>query len=209
MKIFLLCNPDLLSPFWLNEVRIGQHTVCVTEDRTVTIKGETLRFRGDAPLPGTMVEVWLNGAGFFVCATPGEIQRDAQARSQSEAEASAYRHAVRNAARIDAETFNSRIMLPVNWGVGIKDTLSGLSENSWGDGRNRATVEHIYLFDALEIGKLKRKAGDFLCTSASNSNGKRWSGIVAEHHVDSDGNQYQPKVTCKACLARAQRYMKK
>jgi len=44
------------------------------------------------------------------------------------------------------------------------------------------------------------EAGDFLCGSSAAHNGKRWSGEVEyskEHH----------KVSCKACLALAARWM--
>lgn len=95
----------------------------------------------------------------------------------------------------------------MRWDVGIKDVLSGLSQTSFGDGRNRATVEHIYLLEPLQAGRLARKAGDFLCTAASGSNGKRWSSKVIERSHDGDGLPYQPKVSCRACLAAAERWI--
>lgn len=208
MKTYHVAGPDLLEPFWFNKVRHGQHAAVVAEDGTVTLEGVALRVRDEAPAPGTAVQVWLNGSGFFVCATLEEIEREAQARRNAEAAEAERRRQKLNALRADAEAFNARIALPVKWDVGIKDVLSGLSENSWGDGRSKATVEHIYLLEPLEAGRLTRKEGDFLCTSSSGTNGKRWSSKIVERCHDGEGTPYQPKVTCKACLALAQRWMK-
>lgn len=208
MKTYHVAGPDLLEPFWFNKVRYGQHAAVVAEDGTVTLEGVALRVRDEAPAPGTAVQVWLNGSGFFVCATLEEIEREAQARRNAEAAEAERRRQKLNALRANAEAFNARIALPVKWDVGIKDVLSGLSENSWGDGRSKATVEHIYLLEPLEAGRLTRKEGDFLCTSSSGTNGKRWSSKIVERCHDGEGTPYQPKVTCKACLALAQRWMK-
>lgn len=202
-----LSGPRFLNPIWFNRICSGRHAATVTQDGTVLLDGEMLTFR-DASLPsGTPVEVWLNFAGHFVCATRADIEAESAARATREHEAAEKRRLQLNALRAEAEAFNTRIRLPVRWETGIKDVLSGLSEHSWGDGRNKATVEHIYLLEPLAAGRLKRDEGDFLCTSASGSNGKRWSGQIAERAVDGDGNRYQPKVTCKACLARAAQWI--
>lgn len=75
-----------------------------------------------------------------------------------------------------------------------------------GHGRNKATVEHIYLLEPLIEGRLQRRKGDFLCTSAAGTNGKQWSSKVIERLTDGSGNDFQPKVTCKACLSVAKRW---
>lgn len=208
MKTYHVAGPDLLDPFWFNRVRHGQHAAVIAEGGTVTLEGVALRLRDEAPAPGTAVQVWLNGSGFFVCASLDEIERDAQARRDAEAAEAERRRQKLSAMRADAEAFNARIALPVKWDTGIKDVLSGLSETSWGDGRSKATVEHIYLLEPLEAGRLTRKEGDFLCTSASGANGKRWSSKIVERCHDGEGMPYQPKVTCKACLALAARWIK-
>jgi hypothetical protein len=207
LKTYPVAGPDLLEPFWFNKVRHGQHAAVVGPDRTITLEGVPLRLRAEAPDPGTAVRVWLNGSGFFVCATLDEIEREALVRRDAEA-ADAERNRQRlNALRAEAEAFNARLALPVQWDVGIKDVLSGLTENSWGDGRNKATVEHIYLLEPLQDGRLTRAKGDFLCTSSSGTNGMRYSSVIERSH-DGEGKTYQPKVTCKACLALAARWMK-
>lgn len=201
-------GPPFLDPFWFNRMRQGQHAAVVSPGGVVSVEGVPLRLRGDAPAPGEAVRVWITSAGYFVCATLDEIEREAQAQRDAQALEAQQRREQLNALRADAETFNARIALPVRWDVGIKDVLSGLSERSWGDGRSKATVEHIYLLEPLVDGRLSRLAGDFLCTAAGGTNGKRWSTKAVERCHDGEGTPYQPKVTCKACLALAQRWIK-
>lgn len=202
-------GPPFLDPFWFNRMRQGQHAAVVSPGGVVSVEGVPLRLRGDAPAPGEAVHVWITSSGYFVCATLDEIERDAQVQRDAQAKEAQRRRERLNALRADAEAFNAKIALPVRWDVGIKDVLSGLSERSWGDGRSKATVEHIYLLEPLLDGRLSRLAGDFLCTAAAGTNGKRWSTKVVERCHDGEGTPYQPKVTCKACLALAQRWIKK
>lgn len=201
-------GPPFLDPFWFNRMRQGQHPAVVSPGGVVSVDGVPLRLRGGAPAPGEAVRVWISSAGYFVCATLDEIEREAQVQRDVQASEADRRRQHLNAERADAEAVNARIALPVRWDVGIKDVLSGLSERSWGDGRGKATVEHIYLLEPLLYGRLSRLEGDFLCTTASGTNGRRWSTKVVERCHDGDGTPYQPKVTCKACLALAQRWMK-
>lgn len=207
MQTYPVAGPSMLDPIWFNTVRYGQHAAEVAVDGSLTVAGVRLRLCNATLDAGTAVNVWLNGSGYFVCATCEEMEREAQAwRDAQAAKAEDIRRKL-NSLRAEAEAFNSRMVLPVRWDVGIKDVLSGLSETSWGDGRSKATVEHVYLLEDLEVGRLKRRAGDFLCTTASGTNGKRWSSTVAQG-LDGDGTPFQPKVTCKACLAHAKRWMK-
>jgi len=66
-------------------------------------------------------------------------------------------------------------------------------------------VEHIYLLEDFAAGRFKRRKGEFLCTSASESKGNRGRPTVepVERAHDGAGAPYRPKVTCKACLRRA------
>ena len=209
MNTYTLKIEGFLDPAWLQSVRHATHATTVSEQRTLTLQGVVMHLPKDGPpTAGTAVQAWLSGSGNFVCATLDEIERDAQARLDAEAAEAERRRQKLNAVRADAEAFNARIALPAKWDTGIKDVLSGLGENSWGDGRSNSTVEHILLLDPMEDGRLKRKAGDLLCTSAGSTNGKRWSSRLAERSHDGKGATYQPKVTCKACLALAKRWMK-
>ena len=91
-------------------------------------------------------------------------------------------------------------VLPFQWETGIKDVLSGLSENSMGDGRSSRTVQHIYLLESFTGQRLRRNKGDFLCTSAKGSNGERYSQQIIE-----EGRA----PTCRACLKIADKFAAK
>ncbi|WP_240533874.1 hypothetical protein [Aeromonas veronii] len=152
------------------------------------------------------MQVWLNAAGFFVCATEAEIEQAAEERRAKRAAEDAQRRARLDALRDEARTFNAGITLPVQWDVGIKDVLSGLSEGSWGWSQQGDCRAHLPA-GRLRGRRFKRRKGDFLCTSASGNNGKRWSTTVERAH-DGAGAPYQPKVTCKACLRLVARWMR-
>lgn len=114
-----------------------------------------------------------------------------------------------NHKRDQAGCINGRIRLPVAWEPAIKDVLYGLLENSWGDGRSRATVQHIRLLDDMRLGKLSRRKGDFLCTSPSATNGKAYCNSHKEEFTDGQGKRYDAPVTCKSCLQIAARLEKR
>jgi hypothetical protein len=206
MKTYRLDNPGLLDPTWFQRVRHGRHEAVVTDDGHIHLDGVALRFAHGECLPaGTPVQVWLDRN--FVCGTVDDLQSAAQAHHRQREKARAAERQRRNQRRVQAEAFNATLTLPVAWDTGFKDVVSGLLEGSSGDGRNRASVTHILLLEQLQEGRLKRNAGDFLCTSASGSNGR--GGYVADTRdraVDGDGNEYAPEVTCKACLRLAQRW---
>lgn len=206
MRHHRLESPYPLSPFWHLRYCQGEHLVVVGERGEVVLGGATLRLLDDAITAGAEVKVWLSTSGFFVCALAVDLE---QAREESRA-ADAVQYAALNARldtlRAEAIAFNAKIQPPAKWAVGIKDVLSGLSEGSWGDGHNKATVNHVYLLEPLKDGRLVRERGDFLCTAAGGTNGKNWSGKLLEARHDGHGDPYQPKVTCKACLKLAQRW---
>lgn len=201
MKTYQLKCGSFIDPLWFNRVRHGQYEAIVSADGTIELEGETLRFTNNDELPpDTHVKVWLNRN--FECATMEDIkERDRQHQLRREADERAYRDKL-NWRRDEAIAFNSTIKLPVKWDIGEKLVISSLLENSWGDGHNKATVQHIVLLEDLNIGRLKRNKGEFLC---SKSIGKfntfhefqQYEGI---RFTDGDGKKYQPKITCKQCL---------
>ncbi len=205
MGTYRLSCPAPIDPFWLRRMQSGQHSATVAAAGAVTVEGVTLQLRDTSLAMGTAVRVWLDASDLFVCATVADIEQEAEDRRAKAAADDAKRRARLDAIRDAALAANAEIALPVRWDVGVKDVLSGLSANSWGDGRSKATVEHIYLLEAFEAGRIKRRKGDFLCTMASGSNGKRWATTL-ERWRDGDGAPYQPRVSCKACLRIAARW---
>lgn len=197
LTTFRLASPLDLNPLWLNRFRYGHHDGVVDDAGAVALGGLSLDFQNqsDALPSGTRVKVWLTN--HFVCADVREIERAEQTRKEKLAQAAA-EAGVAQAHRLAEDlNFNNSLALPVKWQSGIKDVLSGLSEKSMGDGRNRATVNHILLLEDLHVGRLHRVAGDFLCTSNAQSNGKNWSGQPGEP---------SGRITCARCLELAKKW---
>ena len=103
MKTYPVTGPDMLEPMWFNRVRQGQHAATVGADRAVTVEGVSLRLRAESPEPGTPVRVWLNHAGFFVCATVADIEQAAAEQRAAEAAREQERRARLDRARAEAE----------------------------------------------------------------------------------------------------------
>jgi hypothetical protein len=197
-------NPDLF-----NRLRGGARVKAVVDQQArVVVHGVELRFRDDRdhPEPGTPVNVWLERD--YVCATDADLVLAAEGREAERRREEQERRDRSKQVRAKAEAANARIRLPFQWTVAIKDVLSGLSESSWGDGRSKATVQHILVAENIDEGRLKRKARDLLCTPPRGSNGKRWSAQSDETYwVDGDGKRFAPAVTCKQCLKVAESIM--
>ena len=198
-------GPPMLEPFWFRRVRVGKHRTTVEDEGRLVVEGVGMRLQSVSLAVGTEVMLWLSAEGYFVCATLDEIAKADEERKAAMGLEDEARRMRLNVWRRNSEKFNAAIKLPVAWEVGIKDVLSGLGQNSVGDGRSRATVEHVYLREPLSCGRLVRKTGDFLCSTSQTANGKRWSGTIVERSYDGDGEPYQPRVTCKACITIAER----
>ena len=79
--------------------------------------------------------------------------------------------------------------------TGIKAVRSGLLRGSSGNGRNRATVNHLIVKEPFTEGRLSREANTFLCDPNS-------SLVKVE-----DGEHDKPReVTCSACLDLLERW---
>jgi hypothetical protein len=197
VKSLKLVAPQFLHPTWLNLFRGAQQDGVVGPEGAVMVQGAVLPFKDatEALSPGTSVKVWVDHD--FVCADTAHIAREDAARREAEQRRDEAARAGQLLRDVADQAFNLALAIPVRWQVGIKDVLSGLSERSDGSGRSRATVNHILLHEDLQVGRLRRVAGDFLCTSGAGSNGKNWA--------DQRGEQ-TGRVTCTRCLALAQKW---
>ena len=207
MEIFKLTTPPFLDPRWMNRDRAADAPYVVDATGMSVNVGGAMFYLAQPLPPGTIVRVWLDR--FFYCCRQDEYEIEESARqeriTQQRIAQEQELHNRLMERRAEAERFNAGLEIPVPWCAGIKDVLSGLTEDSWGDGRNRATVEHVLLLEDLHDGKLHRPSGTFLC---STNTGKQWSGQTRDDHFDGEGNPYIPKITCKACLRVAQRWIK-
>jgi len=210
MKQYSLTTKNgFINPHWYNSVKGHKFESIVDFNEEIIIEGCVLKFTyKNEKLPiNSKVIVFINNN--FYCTLKSEYDDYLLKQRQIIEEKEKQRKLKLNNRRKEAENFNQSIKLPVKWDVGRKDVLSGLSANSWGDGYRSNTVEHIYLLEDLNIGKFHRNQYDFLCTSKSGNNGKNWSGRIISKYIDGDNNEYQPKVTCKACLKILEKLLKK
>lgn len=202
----LLSLVNHLDPHWFNSVRNGVHDCLTNENGIVVLKGIQLPARGLSLPPNTPYKVWLSSSGHFVCRSVAEQQLLDQRQQDL------HEHARREQQRLlddyatRSRAYESSLNLPAAWAAGIKDVLSGLSERSWGDGLNKASVIHIMLLNDLAHGRLKRRAGDLLCSSSQAANGKNWSNQRQHTQLDSSGCAFTPEITCKSCRAIASRW---
>jgi hypothetical protein len=174
--------------------------------REATIEGGIItacntRFRlldGEEPIPeGSALKVMVGRTSFY-CLVKADVEAyEAELAAGREKEAAERLRSAQQRAE-DARAFNDALGLPFQWMPGHRVVLSGLSAQSWGNGQNRATVIHVMLTEDFESGRLKRKAGQFLCSTHIDAYGSD------QGMREADGS----KVTCKVCLAKAAIYGK-
>ena len=99
--------------------------------------------------------------------------------------------------------FWAKYNIPFKFSIEIKECLSGLSENSRGNGTKKNSVTHIYTLESIGFGKLKRAKHEFLCSKVKAHTGGNWSWTLGEH-AGIKGNQ----VTCKQCLKLMEKWKK-
>ncbi|NEZ65562.1 hypothetical protein D0962_22860 [Leptolyngbyaceae cyanobacterium CCMR0082] len=80
----------------------------------------------------------------------------------------------------------------------IKMVISGLTPNSGGNGRNRATVTHGYTIKSINKGRYKRQPREFLCVQSKNG-----FGVTSRIYPKGD-----PKgdITCPKCYTVIKRH---
>jgi hypothetical protein len=199
MKERLTLLIPFIDPRWLRAFRAQIHRQ-TKRDGQIVVHDVALKFPMNSAIPDfTEVEIILSGDGYFYAEPCAEVDARQAERIARAAEEKARSEAEEKRIRAEAQCFNQALGVPVRWSPSIKDVLSGLVEGSNGAGFNARTVIHILLDEPLAHHRLKRDSGDFLCTPAKGSNGKRWSNSSREDSV---------KVTCKTCLRLAQHWQR-
>lgn len=203
-----LIAPRFIDPRWRN---IGQQEATVIDNQSVQSLDQIFHLADPSEIvlsPSQKVFVRLSRY-FYLETEEEQKEKQHQAEERRQREKEEYR-ILRNKQREEAEAFNAQLHIPVKWVSGYKSVLSGLTENSWGDGRNKATVNHILIQEDLEDGKIHRKEGDFLCSSSKNQNGKLWTVGSSKTPIslayDGEGNEYQTRITCQSCLKIASKW---
>lgn len=189
-----------VSPSLVKVIKNGC-TGKVNEHGKVTIDGiddELKQVDGSIP-PGTEVYVWYRG-GTTYCepvAVREEIEKRKKRRQQEQQEQKRQR---RNAKRDEANQFWKQYDIPFDHDVAIKGRRSGLTHGSDGTGRDASTVEHLFVKEAFEAGRLEREEMTYLCDGTANIR------FTEERFLDGNDDEYVPKITCKQCLEMMERW---
>lgn len=80
-----------------------------------------------------------------------------------------------------------------DFGAAIKMVVSGLTPNSGGNGRNRATVTHGIAIKVIDKGRYKRQPREFLCVQPTN----KGFGVASSVHGE---------ITCQKCYTVIKRH---
>lgn len=209
---FTLHWPEHPSPFWFGSGR-WEHPGVVESNGTVSCNSDKLMLRdGVMPPAGTQVVV-VTQRTFLTAEAKAEYDQRKKAESEARQFLANEAHrlqeeeekARRARAAIDAAEANAMLRIPVRWTSGRKTVLSGLSSRGNGSGDNARSVAHVLLLEPIAEGAFTRRTGGFLCTTASGTDGKAWTGSLHTHDTGPDG-PYVSKVTCKACLKTAARW---
>jgi hypothetical protein len=95
--------------------------------------------------------------------------------------------------------------LPFAWTAGIRPTRGGLSGSlkSSGSGNVATTVTHLILKEDIQIGRLKRNDGDYLCAPSKGRLSKDLGVFIEEITVRlADGTEVKNvpiQITCEEC----------
>lgn len=86
--------------------------------------------------------------------------------------------------------------IPFEYTTAIKVRMSGLKRGSAGNGRARDTVNHLFVLEAFEEGRLSRDAETYLCDPNAST-----------RFPSGEGKHDEPKkVTCSSCLDLMERW---
>lgn len=198
----LKIEEPFVSPQWFRGVSGKKHIVTVQEGGSVVINSVKL---SGCPYPaGTQVQVTFFGIPKCVSLTELEEEKrltEAALKKQSEKEKED-----KDRRRDEAARFYNGFRIPFKFSVTMISHLSGLrSPNGLGNGTTRSSVLHMTIeAKDLTVARLRRRKGDTLCKGT----GKDYAGSDrhAIHHFDSNGDSYNPIITCTKCLKLIQRF---
>lgn len=205
-KSILLKYPTFLSPQIFSKLNGEKIRGIVEDEFCVTI--ESQKFISDTPL--SIGSEFVLSAGSYNALLHYQSDLDAYetfCKGKREAEKlrieENQKQAIEKRKFSSAEFWAKHNNLPFEFSIDIKEVLSGLSANSWGDGTKKNTVFHVYLKSDFNSGRLNRKSGDFLCSQTTK--GGNWSGSLGQKdNFDVDGVKFTP--TCKKCLEILERF---
>ncbi len=199
---------DTICPMLLNTSGIRQ---AIYKDGLIHVGCEKLYFQSDADEALASAVLKENDEMVFYISYPyfhvskkdtyekyQEIKKELQKARQKKNSISSQYESIRN--EIEKHEFWEQYNIPFKFVTNIKPVLSGLTERSWGNGCNRATVYHVRLRENIALGKLSRNSEDYLCSQQSGNAYYKNSSV--------DINETQDIVTCKQCLKIIEKFKK-
>ncbi|MDS0243108.1 MULTISPECIES: hypothetical protein [unclassified Haloferax] len=163
------------------------HTLCLSDTDEVE--------------PGTRVYVrYFDRRRATYCRPSEEREREQRRKERRRELKQKARERVKDWRRRRAEAFWEDYDLPFEYDIAQKGQRSQLQRGSTGTGTTSQTVNHLYVLESFEQGRLKRKANRYLCDNQAEF---RFTEVRG---TDSDGESFVPRVTCKTCLSRMERF---
>ena len=193
-----LARQQFINPALVQQMRGGE--------ATGTVSGSGVEYGLDhyqitsTPIPDDGAEVVIreDDAGLY-CKTVEQVEKEKREREQRQREKERKRKHEQarkeDRRRAEALRFWQGYDIPFEYDVRIKVRRSGLLRGSNGTGRAKDTVEHLYVREGFEDGRLARSADRYLCDDSAHIRDQDTTTAS-----DSDGNRYERRVTCKACL---------
>lgn len=195
-----------IAPRWLNLELVERVPV---NDNQVTLDGMELRLCGRRTAsgqvrsgeyhlsPGTLVEVWRDANGLFVCARAADVDSVRLGQGARDATLRAALQEREQRLCAQAAAFNAALAIPFKWVPGVSEDDRERPDGASKRGETVDRVVHILLRESLHDGRLIRKTGDFLC---------RRSQRLGSGHGPGPRPEKGAQVTCKECLAFAKRW---
>lgn len=195
-----------MDPLWFNTVKNAMHMAKVISSSEVELDGQTLRATQPETCnlqTGDHVYVWFDQNFYFKTVKEHQESIEQTRRlKQREKEKRIKEHIHQ---KQNAISFYAQYNIPCLFKAEIKHVLSGLTEQSTGNGVKKNTVYHFMFLENWKSEKLIRSFGDFLCTSPKGDNGHF-------HELRSQTISQNPTpsiVTCKKCLKLMERWKTK
>jgi hypothetical protein len=193
--------PGFIPPGFIQSLNGSDGTVM--EDGIVDPEGSDMTVGLEDPTsiePGTEVEFRIRSGNLF-CRSKEDVWAAKRSVIHGSARRELDQQEEKDRRRAEAEAFWDQYEIPFDYDVVYKGRRSGLSKGSWGDGRDSNTVEHLFVLEAFDAGRLSRESEVYLCDDSATL--RYTDGIRGQ---DGSGNEYIPKVTCQTCLQRMKRW---
>ena len=172
-------------------------TILVSADGSVVLFGDV--YRPTTPLnPGTAVGLRRDLGGYLLARPVDELQREAEIPQAAAHSASGQQLVEGDRKDRENQEFNERLNVPARW---LPDANPYLATEWYGKPRRTAPEYHVRLIDDLDAGRLRRRAGEYLCAAANRT---KWADLFAITDRNSDDRSI--RVSCRACLAITKRW---